>query len=103
MTKLKKFYAQNCTSLTGTVDLSMCQDLLQVDTSGTAVSIVAPNNTSLTKYEVGTPTSINLINPTVLTVAEVKVDNCSSLNSLDITNIPNNKSFSMFEKIMNTL
>lgn len=102
MPNLETLSIQNCTGLTADIDLSSCSHITQVDASGTFVNILVPENAILTKYEVGTPTEISLINPTVLTVAGVKVDNCSSLNSLDITNIPNNNSFSMFEKIMKT-
>jgi hypothetical protein len=66
MTKLKKLYAQGCTGLSGTIDLTMCSDILEVDTSGTNTSVLVPQNAKLTKYEVGSPTEIHLINPTVL-------------------------------------
>jgi hypothetical protein len=42
----------------------MCPDLLQVDTSGTDVSVTLPANPKVTKYELGTPTSVSIINPT---------------------------------------
>ena len=102
MTKLKKFHAQNCSGLTGTIDLTMCPGILSVDVSGTTINVNVPQNAVLTKYEVGAPTSISLINPTVLTPTEVVVDSYGNLNSLDLINIPNNKSFSMFDKIMQT-
>lgn len=66
MTALKNLSIQNCTGLTGAVDLTMCTDIEQVDASGTTVNILVPDNSKLTKYEVGTPTSINITNPTVL-------------------------------------
>jgi hypothetical protein len=101
MTKLKKFHAQNCTGLTGTIDLTMCPNILSVDTSGSTINVSVPSGAPLTKYEVGTPTSINLTNPTVLAPTGVVVDDETSITSLDIVNIPNNKSFTMFSKIMN--
>ena len=103
MTKLKKFYAQGCTGLSGTIDLTMCSDILEVDASGTTVNVLVPERASLTKYELGTPTTISLVNPTVLTPAQVVVDHSASIDSLEIVNIPNNKSFTMFDKITTTV
>jgi len=71
-----------------------------VDASGTTVNVLVPSNAPLTKYEVGTPTTINLTNPTVLTPAGVVVDNYANVTSLDIVNVPDNKSFTMFDKIL---
>ena len=90
---------QNCTGLTEDIDLTDCQNITQVDASGTTINVLVPEGAILTKYELGTPTSINLINPTVLQPSGVVVDNYANLNSLELVNIPNNKSFSMFDKI----
>jgi hypothetical protein len=81
----------------------MCPDILSIDVSGTTINIDVPTQPILTKYELGTPTEISLINPTVLTPAGVVVDSYANLDSLDLLNIPNNKSFSMFDKITSTL
>jgi len=81
----------------------MCPYITQVDASGTSINVLVPENAPLTKYELGTPTEISLINPTVLTPAGVVVDSYANLDSLDLINIPNNKSFSMFDKITSTL
>ena len=102
MSNLKRFYAQNCTSLTGTIDLSMCPELLEVDTSGTAVNVIIPTGSKITKYELGTPTTISLNSPTVLSPSGVVVDHSSNIDSLDLINIPNNNAYSMFNKIMTT-
>lgn len=101
MPNLRILSIQNCTGLTGSIDLTMCPNITQVDASGTSINVLVPSNAPLTKYELGTPTSINLTNPTVLTPAGVVVDDETSLTSLDIVNIHNNKSFTMFAKIMN--
>jgi hypothetical protein len=58
--------------------------------------VLVPTGTKVTKYEVGTPTSISLVNPTQLTPSGFVVDNAYNLNSLDIVNIPSNKSFTVF-------
>ena len=100
LTKLEKFSIQNCTGLTQDIDLTGCPDITQVDASGTYINVLVPENTKLTKYELGTPTSISIINPTVLQPSGVLVEAYKNLDSIDIINIPNTKSFSTFEKIM---
>jgi hypothetical protein len=79
----------------------MCTDIRQVDASDTTVSIIMPQNPKVTKYEVGTPTSINLENPTVLTSTGIVVDSANSLNSLVIKNMPGTKTYTTFYKIFN--
>ena len=100
MTALQNLSIHNCTGLTGNVDLTQCTDIRQVDASGTTVSIIMPTEPKVTKYEVGTPASINLENPTVLTPAGIDVDSYANLNSLVIKNIPNTKSYTTFNKVM---
>ena len=102
MTALEVLSIQGCTGLTGDVDLTSCHDIREVDASGTTVNVLIPQSgVPLTKYELGTPTSINLTNPAVLTPQGVAVDSSANIDSLDIVNIANNKSFGMFAKIMN--
>jgi hypothetical protein len=100
MTKLRKFYASNCTGLTGTIDLSECIDIREVDVSGTTTSVTIPSGSKITKYELGTPTDISIVNPTVLQPSGVLVDDSSNISSLELINIPGNKTFAMFNKIM---
>lgn len=102
MTKLESLSCQNCTGLDAEIDLTMCPNITQVDASGTSINVLVPTQPVLTKYEVGTPTSISLVNPTVLQPSGVVVDHSASITSLDIVNIPNNKSFTMFDKITTT-
>lgn len=99
MTALQNLSIQSCTGLIGNIDITMCTDIRQVDASGTTVSIIMPTEPKVTKYEVGAPTSINLENPTVLTPTGVVVDNYANVSSLVIRNIPNSKSYAMFDKI----
>lgn len=100
MLALQNISIQNCSGLTGTVDLTMCTDLRQVDASNTDVDVLVPINTKITKYELYTPTQISLTNPTVLQPSGVDLYGCKNLDNLIITNISNNKSYAMFEKIM---
>jgi hypothetical protein len=60
---------------------------------------LVPTGTKVTKYEVGAPTSISLINPTQLTPSGVVVENAKDLDYVDIINIPENKSFAVFDKV----
>jgi len=62
----------------------MCPELLEVDCSGTSLNITLPTNPKVTKYELGIPTSISIINPTVLQPSGVVVDNAYNIASLDI-------------------
>jgi hypothetical protein len=68
----------------------MCNDLLEVDASGTTVNILLPSNPKVTKYELGTPTKVSIINPTQLIPTGVVVDSSANIDSLDIVGIPNN-------------
>jgi hypothetical protein len=88
-----------CTGLTNDIDLTNCPEITQVDASGTTVNVLIPENSKITKYELGTPTTIRIVNPTQLSPDNVVVDNYINLDSLDITNVYENKSFTMFNKI----
>ena len=101
MTALQNLSIQNCTGLTGDIDITMCTDIRQIDASGTTININVPAGAPLTKYEVGTPTSITLVNHQQLSYNNVKVDNSTQLQNIVISNVSNNMSFKMFEKVMN--
>jgi hypothetical protein len=59
---LRTLSIQNCTALTDDIDLSDYVNMQQVDASGTTINVNVPSGAPLTKYEVGTPTSVILIN-----------------------------------------
>jgi hypothetical protein len=101
MKALRTLSIQNCTGLTEDIDLTVCPNIEQVDASGTSINIVISDESKITKYELGTPTAVRIVNPTQLNYTAVKVDNSNSINSIDLVNIPNNKSFGTFAKIMN--
>ena len=101
MKALKTLSIQGCTGLTEDIDLTDCTDIEQVDASGTTVNVIIPDGSKITKYELGTPTSIRIVNPTVINPTNVVVDSSNSIDSIDLVNIPNNKSFTTFAKIMN--
>lgn len=61
-----------------------------------------PTEPKVTKYEVGTPTSINIENPTVLQPSGIKVDNYANIDSLVLKNIPNTKTYKAFEEMFQT-
>lgn len=103
MPNLKILSIQNCTGLSEPIDLTMCPNIEQVDASGTSINVLIPTNAAhLTKYELGTPTSITLDSPTILQPTGVDVDNYANIASLDIVDINGNKSFTMFDKITTT-
>ena len=99
MTALQNLSIQNCTGLTADIDLTMCTDLRQVDASSTSVNVLVPEGTKITKYEVGAPTSISIVNPTVLQPNGVVVGSYANIDSLVLKNVPNNKTYTMFDKI----
>ena len=99
MKALRILSIQNCTGLTEDIDLTSCPYITQVDASGTSINVFVPENPILSKYELGVPTEVSLINPTQLSPDNVVVDNYINLDSLDITNVYENKSFTMFNKI----
>ena len=103
MPNLQTLSIQNCTSLTANIDLTVCSNIREIDASGTNISVLVPQNAKLTKYEVGSPTEIHLINPTVLQPSGVRVDSYNNLDSLDLINIPNNKSFAVFDRIITSI
>ena len=100
LTSLQTLAVDGCTSLVGTLDLTNCTSITSVDASGTTLNITLPSGTGITSYSLGTPTAINLINPTSITPTQVTVTDSSNIDSLDLVNIPSNKSFAMFGKIM---
>lgn len=101
MTNLKNLSIQNCTGLDQDIDLSSNVNIEQVDASGTTINVIIPENSKLTKYELGTPTQISIISPTQLNYANVNVDNSTNIDSLDIVNATGNNSFKMFGRMMN--
>ena len=90
-----------CTGLTNDIDLTNCSEITQVDASDTTVNVLIPENSKITKYELGTPTQISIISPTQLNYTNVKVDDSTNIDSLDIVNATGNNSFKMFGKVMN--
>ena len=103
ITKLRKFYIENCSNLIQDIDLSNNLDIEEVDASGTNINITLPSNPKVTKYELGVPTEVSIIDPTVLQPSGVVVDNAYNIASLDVRNIPNNKTYTMFGKIMQNI
>jgi hypothetical protein len=101
MKALKTLSIQNCTGLTEDIDLTVCPNIEQVDASGTSINIIISDGSKITKYELGTPTAVRIVNPTQLNYTAVKVDNSNNIDSIDVINIPNNRSFGTFAKIMN--
>ena len=107
ITKLKTFSIENCSNLSQDIDLSNNHDIVEVDASGTTINVILPTNPKVTKYELGTPTSVNISNPTVLTPSGVVVDSYANITSLDIVNIPpsdnDRQTYKMFDKIMKNI
>ena len=90
----------NCSSLTEDIDLSDCPNITTVTATGTSINVYLPQGSGVTSYSLGTPTEIILDSPTTIAPANVTVTSVTNLDSLELINIPNNKSFTMFGKIM---
>lgn len=103
LTKLQKFSIQNCVNLTQDIDLTSCTNITQVDASGTSINVSVPQNAPLTKYKLGSPTFVRLVNPTVLSPDNIDVENPSNLVEINMTNFPNNKSFTAFNNVTQPL
>ena len=103
MISLETLSIKNCTGLTGNIDLTQCPDITEVYATGTNVNVFIPEGSKITNYEVGKPSSISIINPTVLTPEGIRVIGYDNLDSLDLINIPNNKSFRAFAKVMKSI
>lgn len=101
MPELRTLSIQNCTGLTSSIDLTANTKITQVDASGTTINVSIPQGSGITKYELGTPTQISIVNPTALTPSGVKVDSMANAASVDIIGIPNNKSFNTFYNLYN--
>ena len=90
----------NCSSLTEDIDLSDCPEITTVTAIGTNINVYLPQGTKIASYSLGSPTEVILNEPTVITSSNVTVADHSHINSLELISIPNNKSFTMFGKIM---
>lgn len=100
MLNLASLNVSNCTSLTGNIDLSACTALTTVDASGTTVNVEIPTNSSITSLKLGYPSSVEVINPSTLDVANFEMGGRKNLTEVNIQNIPNAKTYTMFSKIM---
>ena len=86
MPHLQTLSIQNCSSLTGTIDLSNCP-ITSVNATGTSVNITLPTGTAITNLALGTPTSIVIDNPTVMEYDDISVADSSSLTNVELTNV----------------
>lgn len=99
---LETLSIQNCTGLTGNMNLSNCSRLNTINSKGTTVNIILSSSVNpLTTYSVGSPSEISINNPTSLTTSLFSIDSTSNLTSLELTNVnsSNNYGFNIFGKI----
>jgi hypothetical protein len=92
----------DCTYLLGVLDLTKCKQLSELNTKGTDLGVDFGTGSTIRIMNLGTPTSITLKNPANLTPAGVSVNSYGNLTSLDLRNVPNAKTYSVFEKIFKT-
>jgi hypothetical protein len=82
--------------------LTKCKSLTSLDASGTELGVDFGTGSAVTLFTLGNPTSITLKNPISLTPNGVTVSTYGNLTSLDLRNIPNAKTYSVFDKIFKT-
>jgi hypothetical protein len=102
MRNLKKLSIKNCTGLTTGIDLTMCTAIQEVYATGTNINVLIPNNSIVTNYELGFPTTVRIITPQELTPAGIVVDGYRNITSIEITKGRGQSSdaYAMFDKIM---
>ena len=100
MFELEYLNIQNCSSLTEDIDLTNCSKIKQVFASGTYVNILIPEDCAITHYSIGTPTSVTLIRPTVLTNDNIVIGSSNNITDIDIENMASVSGFKTFTKLM---
>ena len=101
MPYLQKLSLIGNTSLTETIDLTSNVNIETIYAEGSNVGVVLPTNSKISTLSLGTPEEINIVSPTVLKASGISVQNTSDLDYLDIVNIPNTSTYSVFKKVMN--
>ena len=101
MPYLQKLSLIGNASLTETVDLTSNINIEAIYAEGSNVGVVLPTNSKISTLSLGTPEEINIVSPTVLKASGISVQNTSDLDYLDIINIPNTSTYSVFKKVMN--
>lgn len=100
MHSLQTLSIQGCSGLQNDIDLSNNSNIVSVDASGTNINVILPTNPAVTTYKLGTPTEISIVNPTSLQPTSFTIDDGSVIESVDIKNIPNNLSYTVFGKLL---
>lgn len=80
--------------------MTKCKSLNSINTSNTELGIDLGTGSAVSTINLGNPTSITIKNPTNLVPSGVTVGSYGNLNFLDLRNVPNTKTYSVFEKIM---
>lgn len=101
MPHLQTLSIQNCTSLTGTIDLSGCP-ITTVNAAGTTVNVTLPTGTTITSLALGAPTSVVIDSPTVLEYDDISVTDPSNITNVELTDVNSTtlQGFKMFGQIM---
>ena len=101
MPHLQTLSIQNCSSLTGTIDLSGCP-ITSVNAAGTTVNVTLPTGTTITSLALGAPTSVVIDSPTVLEYDDISVTDSSNITNVKLTDVNSTtlQGFKMFGQIM---
>jgi hypothetical protein len=100
LVNLNGLNVSGCNLFTGTLDLTNCKYITTVNASGTSLGVLLGADSHVSILNLGSPTSISIVNPLYLNPTGTTVTSYSNLTSIDLKNIPNAKTYSMLEKIL---
>ena len=99
LVNLNGLNVSGCNLFTGTLDLTNCKYITTVNTEGTSLGVSLGTGSAITSLSLGNPVSVSIVSPTSLTPSGVSAESYGNTTSVDIRNIPNAKTYSVFEKI----
>ena len=106
MKNLSILYFYYCNRLTLDFDLRNNHNLTSVTqssyvgSSSNPISVLFPEESKVNYIRLQYPKDIALINPTVIKPSDISVEYTSKIESINLVNIPNGKSFNLLSKIM---
>lgn len=87
----------------GTLDLSSCSDLTNIDLRDTYTGVILPERSKVTSLKLGTPPEVQMNRPLLLTAANTSIQSSAELSNVVLNYVNNNESvgFNMFNVLYN--